>query len=258
VAHWIGAAASRRGTAHARRGEARQDAVALRFPGKALVAVVADGAGSAPRGGAGAALACRTLAAAASSLADRRGTAALLPCDLAALMEGTHAALAEAAARAGIAVRDLATTALLVVSDGARTLSAHVGDGAAVARTAEGWRILSWPETGAHAGTTRFLTEAPPAVRTACIDVPVTAVALLTDGLERLVLDLARCTPHPPFFDMIAEPLDRLADDPATPSGRDRPLSAALARYLDGERVNERTDDDRTLAVAVRRAAPAS
>lgn len=250
---WIGAAASRRGTSHARRGEPRQDAVALRLRGETLVAVVADGAGSASRGGAGAALACRTLAEAAATVVTFRPASALADDDLAALMEGTHAGLLEAAARAGHRPRDMATTALIVVSDGIATLAAHVGDGAAVARVAGGWRTLSWPEAGEHAGTTRFLTETPPAVRTARLGGPVTAVALLTDGLERLVLDLSARAPHSPFFEMVAAPLDRLAADPATPDGRHPALSAALARYLDGERINERTDDDKTLAVAVRR-----
>ena len=81
-------------------------------------------------------------------------------------------------------------------------------------------------------------------------------MALLTDGLEDAcprIMRGARATSL--FFDMIAEPIDRpsrmIPRRPLAP--RPGALSAALARYLDGERVNERTDDDRTLAVAVRR-----
>jgi len=212
--------------------------------------VVADGAGSAPRGGAGAALACRTIAGAAAEALPGG-----IPCEttLCEMLHAAHVRLAEAACRAERPLRDLATTVIVALSDGATTVAAHVGDGAAVARCAEGWRILSWPESCEHAGTTRFLTEEPPAIRTARIDAPVSAVALLTDGLERLVLDLAAKAPHPPFFDMVAAPLDTLAADPETPVGRHRALSAALGRYLDGETVNERTDDDKSLAVAVRR-----
>ena len=155
----------------------------------------------------------------------------------------------------GLAVplRDLATTALLAASDGETTCAAHVGDGAAVVRGEAGWRTLSWPESGEHVGTTRFLTETPPAIRTARLTEPVTALALFTDGLERLVLDLASGTPHGPFFHMIAAPLDRSAADRATPAGRHADLSAALGRYLDSDPVNARTDDDKTLVIAVSR-----
>jgi hypothetical protein len=250
VAGWIGAAASRRGSAHVRRGEPRQDAVAMRFCGETLIAAVADGAGSASRGGAGAALACRRLADAAGSVTR---VDAVSDRDVTRWFEGARERLRVGAERAGVGLRDLATTAILLLSDGRSTLCGHVGDGAAVARTVGGWRALSWPETGEHAGTTRFLTEDRPSLRLARLDEPASAVALLTDGMERLVLDLTARTPHAPFFDMVAAPLDRLAMDPEARGGRDRRLSAALGRYLDAETVCERTDDDKTLAIAVRR-----
>ncbi len=253
MAGWLTAAASRRGTAHARRGEPRQDAVLVRHgPGEALVAAVADGAGSAPRGGAGAALACRVMAASAAARLRRDGFAALDPS---AAVEAARAALLAAAGRHGIAPRALATTAILLLSDGERTRLAHVGDGAVVARGADGgWTALAWPAGGPYAGMTAFLTDEPaPEVRVREVDGPVSGLALFTDGLERLVLDLAGGTPHAPFFDMVAAPLDRRAADPAVPAGRDRTLSAALARYLGSEPVTDRTDDDTTLLLAVRR-----
>lgn len=257
---WLSAAASRRGTGHARRGEARQDAVRVRHVGpggEVLLAVAADGAGSASRGGAGAALAVRALSAQASGALARRPVRAVGDADLVAWFAAARQALAAAAAAAGgIALRDLATTAVLAICDGETTIAGHVGDGAVVVRTPAGWCALSWPESGEHAGTTRFLTDEPrPALRIARAAAPVDAVAVLTDGIERLVLDLAARAPHPPFFDMIADPLARLAADPAIAAGRHPSLSRALGDYLDGEAVCARTDDDKTLAIAVRRPA---
>jgi len=253
---WLSAGATVAGTAHVRRAEPRQDALSVRHTpaGNAVVLALADGAGSAERGGAGAAIAVRALRAAGEAACGRAPIAELDGPMMVDAMAAARRAVLNAAERAAIAPRALATTALLVVSDGSTTLAAHVGDGAAVVRLAadRSWCALSWPERGEYAGMTRFLTEDPPApVRVARLEDDVSALAVLTDGLERLVLDLAAGTPHPPFFDMIAAPLDTRACGGAT-AGRDRRLSRALARYLSGEAVCERTDDDKTLAIAVR------
>jgi hypothetical protein len=256
---WISAAATRRGTAHARRGEPRQDAVRVRHcgaDGAVLVAVVADGAGSAPRGGAGAVVACRALCALAQEAVAAAPLSTLDPGHVAPWFDAARRTIVAAAAARDLAPRAFATTALLALSDGATTLTAHVGDGAAVARVAGAWTALSWPAAGEHAGTTHFLTDPSPAPRLARTEEPVSALALLTDGMERLVLDFAAREAHAPFFDMVAAPLDALAAE-GTEGGRDRRLSAALARYLDGETVCERTDDDKTLAIAVQRGSPA-
>jgi len=238
---WRIASARRTGEAHARRGERGQDAFRAVTAGRALVAAVCDGAGSAPRGGAGAALAARAaVAAAAAALA---GGGAVAAVDDAAALGWGRAAAARLHA-AGAPVRDLATTLLLVACDGDAALAVHAGDGAAVIRGEDGWRALSWPEGGAHAAETRFLTEDPPPLRLSRRDGPVTAVALLTDGLERLVLDFAAQAPHGPFFDRMTRPL--------TAPGRDRALSRALGDWLGGQAVAARTDDDRTLVLAAR------
>jgi serine/threonine protein phosphatase PrpC len=240
---WRVAAARRAGEAHARRGERCQDAVALGFAGpRVLIAAVADGAGSAPRGGAGAAVAARAAVAAA-----RAGLARGAGLEAAAewIAEARAAVLAAADAQ-GLAPRDCAATLALVVSDGGATVAAHVGDGAIAVRGPEGWTALSWPDAGEHAGETRFLTDPEPAVRVARSAGAVGALALLTDGLERLVLDFAARAPHAPFFERMTAPLAAL---PAP--GRDRALSAALGRWLGGEAVAARTDDDRALVLAV-------
>lgn len=246
---WSWAAASRRGTAHERCGQARQDAFRVLTAGggdRFIVTAVCDGAGSAPRGGVGAALAAGALARCAQAwLAafDRMpGT------DAAAswmLLAGQH--LAAVAAARGLEPRALATTALLAVSDGAETLTAHVGDGTVVARSASGgWTALSWPSSGEYASTTEFLTDpGPPALRVAVHQAAVDRLVLLTDGLERLALDFRAGTAHAAFVEPVARPVAERGR-----GGHDRELSALLAGFLDGPRVNEATDDDKTLVVA--------
>jgi hypothetical protein len=74
------------------------------------------------------------------------------------------------------------------------------------------------------------------------------ALVAFTDGLERLALDFAGQRAHAGFFNGIVSPVAA-----STARGRDSALCAALARYLDGPAVNARTDDDKTVVVAIHR-----
>ncbi|TVQ58542.1 MAG: protein phosphatase 2C domain-containing protein [Rhodobacteraceae bacterium] len=248
ICGWTVAAATRRGESHARRGERGQDAARVLLDGPTLIAVVSDGAGSAPRGGAGAALACRVVAEAARAAVAAAGSVGALADDApAAWLAAARARIAFAATARDLRPRDFAATLALAVSDGVDTLVAHVGDGAVVGRDADGWRALSWPDGGEHAGATFFLTDENPALRVIRAEAPVDALALLTDGIERLVLDFAALEPHAPFFDRMTAPLATAAP------GRDAALGRALAAWLGAEAVAARTDDDRTLVLALRR-----
>jgi hypothetical protein len=70
----------------------------------------------------------------------------------------------------------------------------------------------------------------------------------MTDGLERLALDLHAKRPFTAFFDGISRPL---LSSEAT--GKDQILSTALRSYLAGESICARTDDDKTLVIAVKK-----
>lgn len=247
---WTWAAASRRGTAHAAAGERRQDAmrvVAPRGSGGFIVAVACDGAGSAIRGGKGAALAARTFAVGARlSLTARDGLPEEFVVDLWASLANLR--IAAAAELRGLAPADFATTVVMAASNGATTLTAHIGDGAVVARDAGSglWVPLSWPEHGEFAATTFFLTDdGGPRLRVARHDRAIDRLCVMTDGVERLALDFAAGAPHAPFLDALSGPIAA-----SGVAGRDRRLSAALAAFLDSERVAERTDDDKTLVIA--------
>jgi len=249
VSGWRVVAARRTGESHLRRGERGQDAfraVAAGSDGATLVAAVSDGAGSAPRGGAGAALACRAATEAARTALARRPVAAVDDAEIEGWAETAARAARAAADGAGRPPRDLAATLVLAAADASGVVAVHVGDGAAAARGPQGdWFALSWPEGGDHAGETRFVTDDALAARVARAEGPATALALLTDGIERLVLDFAAGAPHAPFFERMLGPVANLARP-----GRDAALSRALGAYLGGEGVAARTDDDRTLLIA--------
>lgn len=247
---WRYAAASRQGTAHRRRNERRQDAFRVSVQGPVLLATVADGAGSATRGGAGAALAVRTFHECLRALLTiEEQVAALADHHVWDVVDFTRDRLSSAARKNGLVPRDLATTLISVASDGETTLLVHVGDGAVVVRDRETglWSLASAPHNGEYASTTYFLTDDPsPALRIARLDRPVSAIFTFTDGVETVVLDRARANePFQPFFERMLAPVA------AAPfGGHSMPLSAALGRYLDGDGFCSRTDDDKTLVIA--------
>ncbi|MEM6848732.1 MAG: PP2C family serine/threonine-protein phosphatase [Pseudomonadota bacterium] len=243
---FLSAGATQRGPQHMSRGEPRQDALSIRHHRDGVLLALADGAGSASRGGAGAALAVRTAVQVINGVQP----------DAEALEDAVFAAKAavdDSAAQHGLTSRDLATTLLLVAATPWSVIAAHVGDGAVVLHTDGGWLTLSQPARGMHASTTHFLTDAAgPDLRITTHDAPPTAIAAFTDGIERLVLAEPQQTPHAPFFDKMTAPL-RAADGSV---GRSRFLSRALADYLAAPAVAERSEDDKTLALAVPAKAP--
>lgn len=249
---WTWVAASVRGTSHERTGTRRQDAFRCSQAdnGRTLVAVACDGAGSASRGGEGASLVTRRLSLAAQA---HLRTSLDLPSDelVRDWIDSVRDLIVAAAERRGLRPRDFATTLIMVIARAGQTLTVHVGDGAAVGRlTDDGrWVSLSWPENGEFASTTFFVTDdVGVRLRIERTDRDLDRIAVMTDGIERLALDLAGGVPHGPFFQGISEPVAT-----SLIAGRDGPLSRKLAQYLSSDAINTRTDDDKTLIVASRR-----
>ncbi|MEO8082235.1 MAG: PP2C family serine/threonine-protein phosphatase [Ardenticatenales bacterium] len=289
AAPWRLAAASVIGSSHAAAGTVCQDAHAARIrPDGVLVAAIADGAGSAPHSARGASVAVAaavgTLFDASMDNGETRGDRAATA--LAAALRAAAAAVHALAEAEGLAPRDLACTlsCAMVGPDGA--LAAQIGDGFVVVGVDEGGHDegghdegghdegeddaassaathalvpLSAPERGAYANETVFLTS-PNAVETAIetmqrFDGPVAAVALLTDGLLRLAMNMAERTPHVGFF----EPLFRFVSRPVAVDGymagdadQGGRADRALTAFLESPRVRARTDDDVTLVLAAR------
>lgn len=247
-ASWRVVAASICGRAHARVHDPCQDAHAWRtLPGEILFAAVADGAGSAAQGGVGAEIAAARavehLAAAGAALPRlASGWDHLLRESL----EASRRALEEEAVIRDLAPRDLATTLIvLAIAPGAVAVG-QIGDGAAILREAGGaLTALTRPALSEYVNHTTFLTS-DEALATAQVVTrlgPVgEAVALLTDGLQRLALRMPEGEPHAPFFAPLFRFLDEATDLPAA--------HRELEAFLGSERIQERTDDDLTLLLA--------
>lgn len=246
---WNWARASCRGVSHVKQGTRRQDALScLSATPSTLIAVVADGAGSTSHGGEGASVTVRTIMCRA--LAHVRSTNCIPDDDaIWAWTDEVRDRLARAAAERSIDRKAFAATLVGVISTGESTVVFHVGDGAAVGRNpATGaWEALSWPEHGEYASTTYFMTDDPGIrLRIRRIETTLNAVVVFSDGIERLALSFADSAPHEPFFKGIVKAVE---DSNAT--GCDLELSQKLARYLDSPLINERTDDDKSLIIAV-------
>jgi hypothetical protein len=215
-----------------------------------LLIVVADGAGSAAFGGEGAAIVCRTIATSARILL---ASGPDIPADevVWSWIDECRDRISVSAAKRDSSPRQFATTVVLVLATQAGLLTAHVGDGAAVGRHCgdRQWSVLSQPAHGEYASATFFVTDDPePQLRISRHQPDYDAIAVFSDGIENLVLDYRTGEASPAFFDPMARPLD---NSPII--GRDHGLSRNLAAFLDSNRVNELTDDDKTLVLAARK-----
>lgn len=243
LSNWRVVGASVEGSGHRRNGSGCQDAHAWAVVGPdTLVAAVADGAGSARLAAAGSRLAADysvEYVAWRICEQDEVEPAELLTDAMAA----TRSRLDRSAKEAGHDVADLATTLALVLARPEGVWAAQVGDGAVVVARADGSLVsVADGQPQEYLNETTFLTSK--SWRAACTveEAPeaVESVALLTDGLGLLALDLNQGgRPHPPFFTPLLG--FARADDP-------RP--GDLERFLESERVATRTDDDVTLLLA--------
>ena len=75
---------------------------------------------------------------------------------------------------------------------------------------------------------------------------PAQRIAVFSDGLQSLALQYETKTPYEPFFAPFFTYLE-------TASKSDAEVEEELRDYLDSPRVNARTDDDKSLVLAVRR-----
>ncbi|MEZ4869215.1 MAG: PP2C family serine/threonine-protein phosphatase [Caldilineaceae bacterium] len=243
---WQMLAASIPGAGHLRYGLPCQDAHRVEPLAGGVVAAVADGLGSAACAERGAQVAVNVAITHLQEAlaADQPMDAAIWTQVLQQVFAGAREALVALAAADDRAVADYATTLIVIVVTDEWLALGQLGDGAVVVQGTEGTPVtLSQPQRGEYANETWPLThpEALAAVYYLCRPEPVQAVALFTDGVQNLCLTAADYTPYQPFFTplftQLAAPLDRAEAE------------AALAAFLQSERISKRSDDDKTLVL---------
>ena len=248
---WKIVAASVAGTSHAVTNTPCQDSclaqVNLTANGLPILSIfVADGAGSASNGGDGAEIAVE---ASAQLLADKiKSKEFTLNDELAVeLVSHVREQLYALAEKQGLLARDFACTYLGVLATSFGTLVMQIGDGGIVIDVGAGLEVPIVPMSGEYANMTHFVTDedAISILITQCYPCKAEKVSVFSDGIQRLALNMADNTAFEPFF---APFFHVLAS--SKPEQEDQ-LHGALLAFLNSSPVNERTDDDKTLALAV-------
>ncbi len=249
--NWRIVSASVVGTSHQSRGEPCQDhclAGTWCAPDGAhyLVALVADGAGSARFGKEGAAFACQEgKRLIEESLGNRTGGHPTRE-EVMGWVSALRAQLVVHAAAAQTPLRDYACTLLTAVLGPDFGVFYQIGDGGIVASRNGLLHPVLWPDRGEYANETRFLTDenAPGYLQYTLWDTASDDVALFSDGLQCLALVYESRTVHTPFFSPMFAVMHQTELESCAA------WSDQLALFLSSPRVNERTDDDKTLVLA--------
>jgi hypothetical protein len=245
---WRFVAESVRGTQHDADGTSCQDACRVHLLGEdppALVACVADGAGSSKHSAIGAELACRSIVDCATAHFQSAGTLGDLTADyVLGWCDAARQAVCDKAESNGHAAREYASTLCAAVMTKDRAIFFQIGDGVLVACKQGVFGVVHWPQSGEYINTTNFLTSSEYRDKVQICEAGggFSDIALLTDGIERLALRFDAFTAHPPFFKPLFDAL-RAANDVEA-------LGGDLRKFLESESVRSKTDDDKTLVLA--------
>jgi Protein phosphatase 2C len=218
---WRVVSASMRGTSHEKSGKPCQDAHSWeQLLGNVLVAAVADGAGSSAHSEVGSEIATR-----------------IAVSEVAARLVDNFALEPEAWQIFWTDVVNLIRPEFVSV--------AQIGDGAIVIRDRQGKLVgLTTPPIGEYANETVFVTS-PNALDNIQIQLwhgEPAQIAMFSDGLQMLALQMPAGIPHQPFFTPL---FNFIAED-----GDEQEAKEQLLHFLGSPRITERADDDLTLLLA--------
>ena len=258
---WRVIGASVTGTSHLHTGRGCDDAHAYRVhEHELLLMAAADGAGSAVRSALGAEVAVQAALDTAEYILNQQIEPASYDEWLSVLrliLTAAHDGLEQLAGEASVApdftesepenstvLSDYATTLLIAIVTAQWLACVQIGDGAIVIQQATGSATSLTPRhNGGYINETSFLTEScylSEAHYTLLPRDDIQGIALLTDGLQLLAMNFPENTPHQPFF----TPLFKFAASPEA-------TAEELEQFLASERICSRTDDDKTLVLAV-------
>lgn len=253
---WNYTSASVIGQAHVNQKTVCQDRLLCRTfstetDGEVLIAAVADGAGSTTHGQIGAEIACEFFAEQVEKfLSSGNASVGALNEDFGKLwIEFFQTKIGEVAKETKLELREYATTLIAAIVGKDSAVFYQVGDGAAVFSIngeLESYTFGIEPEDTEYVNMTEFLTDdaAANSLRFVCIEKPIEDVILFSDGIYAVAVDYQKNKPHEPFLMPMISPLR----NGSSAEG----LNEKLGNFLASPKLNEKTDDDKTIILASR------
>jgi len=162
------------------------------------------------------------------------------------LVESVRSRLTVVATEIDGNLSDLASTLLVFVATPSWLAGMQIGDGFVVIRPKNGeYRLLFQPDKGEYINETTFVTsdQVLEAMQVKVLPQVPSFICAATDGVERVSLNLVQWMPFSPFF----EPLEAYLQETEKPEQDDDYLNA----FLNSDRLNARTTDDKTLLLSL-------
>ncbi|GEM_PF-610007 len=147
----------------------------------------------------------------------------------------------------GYSFKDLSCTLLAFIATPHWLSAMQIGDGFIVVRSEQfQYELLFPPTKGEYANETIFVTSRNALSELQCcvINEPIKFICASTDGLEKLAITFNKdgYIPHYPFFEAFEEGIVK---------NNYQEESDSILDWLDSEKVNARTDDDKTILVCL-------
>lgn len=253
---WKAIARSETGTSHQSQKIPCQDYSKYLILDDVIVGAVADGAGSAKYADDGSKLAVETVLKSLDDVIkspDKQGeieTRLSQPLSeleakplFAKIVNRVLAELSKKASEEDYSVNELACTLLVFIATPNWLAAMQIGDGFIVLRSknSEEYQLLFHPDKGEFANETTFITSEN-AIQEMQVDVIAGEqefICASTDGLEKVAIRFQDWKAFSPFFKPFEEYLK------LTPNPEEN--AEYLTNFLNSERLNTRTDDDKTL-----------
>ncbi|MEH2455349.1 PP2C family serine/threonine-protein phosphatase [Nostoc sp.] len=251
--NWKAVADCAIGTSHQNQGIVCQDYGDYLIFDDVIVGAVADGAGSAKYSDVGSKLAVETVLKYFSEINEypqKQAFSQPLSKEeaqkvFAEIVNQVITELQKQADEKDYSVNDLACTLLIFVANSNWITAMQIGDGFIVMRSQESeYQLLFQPDKGEFVNETTFITStnALKEMQVEVITQKQEFICASTDGLEKVAIRLSDWKPFLPFF----KPLEEYLHESVNPK-KDK----YLTEFLNSERLNSRTDDDKTLLLCL-------
>lgn len=143
-------------------------------------------------------------------------------------------------------IREFATTLLFTVISEKGNIFIQIGDGVIAKGNSSDINCVFIPQNGEYLNTTFFATDnnISEQFMFEINNDNIERLILHTDGIELISFDLSNMKPHIRFFNPIFAQLDD-----SNVVGLNKEVSDFIDGFLNSERVNQKTDDDKTLVI---------